>query len=97
MIFLYTSDADGKLAFQTRHVVREFWMDVTGLGVCRCRLPLLVADDDVGSGGFALGVTVPAYLTQVVGTGVTVIFSVGLTLCTLHIVLAKLSVPSGHL
>jgi hypothetical protein len=77
-------------------VIREFWMDLTGLGVWRCRLPFLVGDDDVGSGGVALGVTVPAYLTQVVGTGVTVIFSVGLTLCTLHIVLGKPSVPSVH-
>jgi hypothetical protein len=72
-------------------------MAVTGLGVWRGPLPLLVGDDDVGSGGNALGVTVPAYLTQFVGTGVAVIFSVGLTLCTLHIVLAKLSVSSGHL
>ena len=97
MVFFHTSDADRKLAFLTRHVIREFWMDVTGFGVWRCRLPFLVGDDDVGSGGFGLGVTVPAYLTQVVGTGVTVIFSVRLTLCTLHIVLGKLYVPSGHL
>jgi hypothetical protein len=72
-------------------------MEPAGLGVWRCRLSLLIGDDDVGSGGVALGVTVPAYLTHLVGTGVTVKFSVGLTLCTLHIVLAKLSVPYGHL
>jgi hypothetical protein len=97
MVFFHTSDADRNLAFLTHHFIREFRVDVTGFSVWKCRLPLLVGDDDVGSGGFALGVTVPAYLTQLVGTGVTVKFSVGLTLCTLHIVLGKLSVPSGHL
>jgi hypothetical protein len=50
--------------------------------------------DTMGSDGVALGgVMVPIYMTHVVGTSVTVVLG-DLILCTIHIVLGKLSFTS---